>query len=63
MIKIRRTWNRSPIEQVVPSKKRKKRKNKKTEERYLIIDALEELNEEKRPDTGTTAGAGTTQEG
>lgn len=51
MIKIRRTWNINPAEQIVPSKKRKKKHNKKDEERYIITDALEELNEEKKSDS------------
>ena len=47
MIKIRRTWNRNPVEQIVPNKKKKKKRvNQKVEERYLIIDALDELKEE-----------------
>ncbi len=60
MIKIRRTWDINPKTRVVPNKKKKKSKNKKSEERYLIIDALEEMNEEKLSEesTGTdTTGA------
>lgn len=48
MIKIRRTWDINPVERVVPNKKKKRKHNKKNEERYLIIDALEELDEEKQ---------------
>lgn len=46
MIKFRRTWDINPVTRVVPKKKKKKRVNKKVEERYLIIDALEELKED-----------------
>jgi len=60
MIKIRRSWNINPVERVVPNKKKKKKSNKKSEERYLITDALEELNEQKQTsnDTGGTDTTG-----
>lgn len=48
MIKIRRTWDINPVERVVPNKKKKRKHNKKSEERYLITDALEVLDEEKQ---------------
>jgi len=51
MIKIRRTWDINPVTRIVPKHKRKKRINKKVEERYLIIDALEELNEDRTKET------------
>lgn len=60
MIKIRRTWDINPMERVVPNKKKKRKHNKKSEERYLITDALEELNEQKQTpeDAGGTDTTG-----
>ena len=48
MIKVRRNWDINPVTRVVPNKKKKKRTNKKNEDRYLIIDAMEEIREEKQ---------------
>jgi hypothetical protein len=52
-IKIRRQWEINPVTRVVPKKKKHKKVNK-VEERYLIIDALEELNEPKTEESSET---------
>lgn len=52
-IKVRHIWKINPLTRVVPKKKRKKRINKKVEDRYIILDALEEINEEKQTNSNT----------